>query len=1155
MHTFAVCTVVQCIMMKAVPDRHMTVEGGSRAYPTISFDLCYTGFSDASQLQSVDEGADQEKLTCLVAHCSHTGSIFALPLKDKTNVSMRSAACELIRFIQLLGHGEAELMCDQEPCLLHLQGLLMAARKRLGFRTRIRNPGIGESQANGNVEKSIDVIRSLANVILSQARDNFGLSLGVSHPLFSWAWIHACWLYNRYHVKAGLTSHERASGCRYNGRLLPFAEPCWGYVRPAQKGDARWAMCLFLSKSLINDMFIVATPQGVQLTKSVRRTGQPWATEAALAESVKGVPWDYHLGTIGTKMIPQAKSRPPNAVPVPAVPPIPGLMLPPGLPPRANAPAPAVMPAPVPSQPEPLELPPVPPAPVPGSVASAAPSSRPTLLLDRGDRRPPVASPMDVAGTDPPTTPDSPDLDLSPSGPSGPVPDETLLEDLLPRPGGDASSSAVAPDPKRPRLRSVTIRSLQGSEELHHADEPVEMHFDEELSESLQAYEDELTELLHEPDEVELTADGIPKCLIRDLSDHEPVLDAEELAEVDRHACLYEVQRLTGLSVLCEVPGPLPGHRTLSTKFVVTWRQKVVSGRECWLRRARLVAREFAFLDPHREGLFSPASSAIALKIIPSLYVQQPGWSLMAVDVADAYLTCDQGEPTITSVRLGDRVFWYRLDRCLPGQRDGSARWFNDFSGYLRDSCSTEQMPQMPSVLKFPQQQGGALLHVDDMLAAGVKSVLEDCCSQLRKKYKISVQWVNEVNDELTFLKKRHLLISDGELCIQVHGKHLDRLLELTCLDKAKLRSRQAPMPTGTLPTESENDPLLSDAEASVYRSCVGILLYLQADMTAAQYAIRHLASSMSKPTKGSWSLLRHLVAYLQQHHGHCHCLTRAEPGRGLLVQLDNENVIEAFSDSDWAGCRKTRKSVSGSAFTINGQLVYSASRSQRLIALSSAEAEYHAAISCAIDGILIRSMVEYLFPNPTAPLRILVDNQAARSMMQRQGTGKIRHIHARLLWIQQRVQLGQVVVGPVPTAVNIADLMTKSLSPSRIKFLLHMMNIRDSENGYEAVGAEEAAAQSRMIKICRVHKQVKNVVSHADENMICMLQAFLVAMQAARTLGADEPNEGNDDEDLNGASSYSQQLFTMIFLQNFASVCTRTFWYPLDGTCNPLLL
>ena len=146
-----------CVMMKAVPDRHMVDPKGSRAYPTISFDLCYTGYNAESQLEGAAEGAAADdassKLTCLVSHCSHTGSIFALPLPDKSGNSMRSAACELVRFCQLLGHTEVELMCDQEPSMLQLQGLVMAARKRLGFRTRIRNPGIDEHQQNGNAEK------------------------------------------------------------------------------------------------------------------------------------------------------------------------------------------------------------------------------------------------------------------------------------------------------------------------------------------------------------------------------------------------------------------------------------------------------------------------------------------------------------------------------------------------------------------------------------------------------------------------------------------------------------------------------------------------------------------------------------------------------------------------------------------------------------------------------------------------------------------------------------------------------------------------------------------------------------------------------------------------------------------------------------------
>ena len=165
-----------------------------------------------------------------------------------------------------------------------------------------------------------------------------------------------------------------------------------------------------------------------------------------------------------------------------------------------------------------------------------------------------------------------------------------MLHDLVSQPGGDEVTSAVPPDPKRPRLlRSVMIRSARSSnsEELHHADETVELQFDAAVSESLQVHEDELNEQLHEHDEdYELTAEGILKCLIRDLSDHEPELSTEELFEVDRQACLFEVARLESKSVLVQVEGPLEGHRTLSTKFVLTWRQKCIGGKEAWLRRA-----------------------------------------------------------------------------------------------------------------------------------------------------------------------------------------------------------------------------------------------------------------------------------------------------------------------------------------------------------------------------------------------------------------------------------------------------------------------------------------------------------------------------------------------------------------------------------------
>ena len=98
------------------------------------------------------------------------------------------------------------------------------------------------------------------------------------------------------------------------------------------------------------------------------------------------------------------------------------------------------------------------------------------------------------------------------------------------------------------------------------------------------------------------------------------------------------------------------------------------------------MAREFAFLDPRRENLYSPASNALQSRVIPSVFMnnRHRGWVMCALDVTDAYFQCDQGEPTCTSVCLGGRVVWFRLIKRLPGQRDGSSKWFTTFSETLK---------------------------------------------------------------------------------------------------------------------------------------------------------------------------------------------------------------------------------------------------------------------------------------------------------------------------------------------------------------------------------------------------------------------------------------------------------------------------------------
>ena len=77
----------------------------------------------------------------------------------------------------------------------------------------------------------------------------------------------------------------------------------------------------------------------------------------------------------------------------------------------------------------------------------------------------------------------------------------------------------------------------------------------------------------------------------------EPQLSIQDMIQLDSLADRVEIERLTKLGVLppdslqCE-PGQRP--KTLSTRFVRTWREKVIDNKRVFLRRSRYVAREFA---------------------------------------------------------------------------------------------------------------------------------------------------------------------------------------------------------------------------------------------------------------------------------------------------------------------------------------------------------------------------------------------------------------------------------------------------------------------------------------------------------------------------------------------------------------------------------
>ena len=110
-------------------------------------------------------------------------------------------------------------------------------------------------------------------------------------------------------------------------------------------------------------------------------------------------------------------------------------------------------------------------------------------------------------------------------------------------------------------------------------------------------------------------------------------------------------------------------------------------------------------------------------------------------------------------------------------------------------------------------------------------------------------------------------------------------------------------------------------------------------------------------------------------------------------------------------------------------------STTQRVIALSSGEAEYYAAVKGASEGLgfLAACTDLSIWDNRVVSIKVLTDSSACKGICQRVGLGKIRHIDVALLWLQDLVRKGRISMRKVLGKSNPADMLTKYLPGSKV--------------------------------------------------------------------------------------------------------------------------
>ena len=109
---------------------------------------------------------------------------------------------------------------------------------------------------------------------------------------------------------------------------------------------------------------------------------------------------------------------------------------------------------------------------------------------------------------------------------------------------------------------------------------------------------------------------------------------------------------------------------------------------------------------------------------------------------------------------------------------------------------------------------------------------------------------------------------------------------------------------------------------------------------------------------------------------------------------------VDVYSDTDWSGCLRTRRSTSGGCITIGKHCIRTWSSMQPSVTLSSGEAEFYGLVKAAGAGLGHQSLMRD--NGLELPVRAWTDSSAALGIASGSGFGKLRHLETHTLWYRR---------------------------------------------------------------------------------------------------------------------------------------------------------
>lgn len=427
--------------------------------------------------------------------------------------------------------------------------------------------------------------------------------------------------------------------------------------------------------------------------------------------------------------------------------------------------------------------------------------------------------------------------------------------------------------------------------------------------------------------------------------------------------------------------------------------------------KARWVVRGFEQTEGSYNDTFASVVKPMSYKLLFAIAAALD-YEIEQMDVATAFLYGDVEETVFveqpTGFEEGGEDEVCELDKALYGLKQSPRIWYNTLAAFLK---TLGYNPLDSDLSVFVKETTFVAVYVDDLLIVGPdKEAIRSLKEALNERFKMTDLGPCKFYLGMELRRDR----ANRTIYLNQRAYIKEVLTKYNLWSDTKTTG--VPM---TVKLEASPEGYVASEEMKVkYQSAVGSLMYaMLGTRPDIAYAVSAVSRYASNPHEVHWQAVIRIMRYL----------------RGTieyeLVFSGPMTSLVGYSDSDWGG-DSSRRSTSGFVFNVGSGAITWQSKRQRVVALSTCEAELVAMTQATKEAIWLRALLNELGHREAGATVIYGDNQGAIALSRNPHGyhGRSKHVDIQDKFVTQKVSDGTVDVQWTDTSQQVADGLTKPL-------------------------------------------------------------------------------------------------------------------------------